>query len=450
MKKRIAVAAALILAVSFILPSCSAPNLIASVDSLLTPPLYYSEYEGLVKAFNSSVETGVVLCNPTQGDHLSAITVSDVDGDGEEEGIVFYRDTLQENAAHFSVFKCTDDVWSKKCDFKGYGNEVSSLTLTDLDADGTDEIVTIWTYSGIDSGSVFSVCSAKDSSLNYEELLYESCEIAKTVDLDGNGSDEIFYIASSKSDSGIIRSAEVIGIENGKISRKGTAPADSQVISYSSFKAEKNDEHSPMKVYVDALKSNNMMITEVFYFDEESGNLINPFYDEETRENTLTLRYEQIPCADINNDGMIEIPVQTVYEKPEDEGDETLYITEWIYFEGSNPVLSVSTFVNLEDGYLVNLGTLGNRKLYIRKHKGGDWASWSVYTKSSTSVFGNVLFTIIKVPRTRWETDMLDSGQYITILKQLDSVVCVNINENGRFAGLDEAKIRKIVTRLPS
>ena len=39
---------------------------------------------------------------------------------------------------------------------------------------------------------------------------------------------------------------------------------------------------------------------------------------------------------------------------------------------------------------------------------------------------------------------------YITILKQLDSVVCVNINEKGKAAGLDEAKIKKIVTRLPS
>ena len=450
MKKRITAVVALIFAASFVLSSCSSPNLIASVDSLLTPPLYYSEYEGLVRAFNSSVDTGVVLCNPTQGDHLSAITVSDVDGDGEEEGIVFYRDTLQENTAHFSVFKCTDDVWSKKCDFKGYGNEVSSLTLTDLDGDGIDEIVTIWTFSGIDSGSVFSVCSAKDVTLDYEELLYESCEIAKTIDLNGDGCDEIFYIESVKEDNTVTRSAKVLGIENGEIAQTGSAPADSQVISYASFKAEKNDEHSPMKVYVDAVKSNNMMITEVFYFDGESGELVNPFYDEEAGGNVLTLRYEQIPCADINNDGMIEIPVQTVYTEPEDEDDETLYITEWIYFEGSNPMLSVSTFVNVEDGYLVNLGTLGNKKLYIRKHKGGDWASWSVYTKSSTSLFGNVLFTIIKVPKARWETDMLDSGQYITILKQLDSVVCVNINENGRAAGLDEAKIRKIVTRLPS
>ena len=190
------------------------------------------------------------------------------------------------------------------------------------------------------------------------------------------------------------------------------------------------------------------MITEVFYFDGGSDKLINPFYDEESGGNTETVRYEQLLSADINNDGTVEIPVQTLYSEPGDE--EILYITDWVYFEGSNPVLSISTFVNVEDGYLVNLGTLGNKKLYIRKHKGGDWASWSVYTKSGSSVVGDVLFTIIKVPKGRWERDMLDSGQYITILKQLDSVVCVNINENGRKAGLDEAKIRKIVTRLPS
>ena len=450
MKKRIIAVAAAVLLIAAVLSSCNAVPLIATVDSLLTPPLYYSEYEGLVSAFNSSVESSVVLCNPTEGDHLSAITVSDVDSDEAEEGIVFFRDTLEENTAHLSLFKNTDDTWKKMCDFKGYGNEVRSLTLTDLDGDGIEELIVIWSYSGIDGGNVVAVYKAADKSLAYEEILFESCEIARPVDFNGNGREEIFFITSSKGENAVTKTAKLFGYSGDSLTEIGSTPVDPSAISYASFKTEKAVEQAPLKVYVDAVKSNNMMITEVFYWDEESGELQDPLYDAQVGANTATLRFEQLQCADVNNDGQIEIPVQSVYSEPRGEDDVTMYLTEWTYFDYDKPVFSESTFVNVDDGYLVNLGILGKEKLYIRKHTGGDWASWSVYTDSKSSVSGNVLFTIIKVPKERWQNDMVGSSSYITILKQLDSVVCVNINEKGKAAGLDEAKIKKIVTRLPS
>ncbi len=448
-KKAFAVIASLLFIVS-VFSSCNAVPLIATVDTLLTPPLYYSEYEGLVSAFNSSVESSVVLCNPTEGDHLSAITVSDVDRDEAEEGIVFYRDTLEENTAYFSVFKNTDDIWKKVCEFKGYGNEVRSLTLTDLDGDNIEELIVIWSYSGIDGGNVVAVYKADDNTLTYEEILFESCEIARPVDFNGNGHEEIFFITSAKSENAVTKTAKLFGYSDNSLTEIGSTPVDPSVISYSSFKTEKAVEQSPLKIYIDAVKSNNMMITEVFYWDEEKGELSDPLYDDKVGANTATLRYEQLHCADVNNDGQIEIPVQSVYSEPQGDGDKTLYLTEWTYFDYDKPVFTESTFVNVEDGYLVNLGILGKEKLYIRKHTGGDWASWSVYTDSKVSVSGDVLFTIIKVPKERWQSDMVGSSNYITILRQLDSVVTVNINEKGKAAGLDEAKIKKIVTRLPS
>lgn len=450
MKKRLFAAAAAALVLAVMLSSCNAVPLIATVDSLLTPPFYYSEYEGLVSAFNSSVSSSVVLCNPTEGDHLSAITVSDVDRDEAEEGIVFFRDTLEENTAYFSVFRNSDDVWKKLCEFKGYGNEVRSLTLTDLDGDNIEELIVIWSYSGIDGGNVVAVYRAADKSLKYEEIMYESCEIARPVDFDGNGQEEIFFITSSKGENAVTKTAKLFGYSEDSLTEIGSTPVDPSAISYASFKTEKTVEQAPLRIYVDAVKSNNMMITEVFYWDDETGELTDPLYDPEVGANTATLRFEQLQCADINNDGQIEIPVQSEYSAPSYEGDTPLYITEWTYFDYDKPVFTESTFVNVADGYLVNLGILGKDKLYIRKHTGGDWASWSVYTESKSSVSGNVLFTIIKVPKDRWQSDMVGSSNYITILKQLDSVVCVNINEKGKAAGLDDTKIKKIVTRLPS
>lgn len=448
MKKRIVSLIAFAVMLTVLLSGCESNMLIRTVDSLLTPPLYYSEYEGLVTAFNERVGSSILLCNPIQGDHLSAITVVDIDKDGAEEGIIFYKDTLEEGNARFSIYKNVEETWEFLGDYKGYGNQVNSLVITDFDADGLNEILIIWSYSGITNANVFSVYRSKGEKLHYRELDVQSCDLAKPIDLDGDFREEIFFI-STQTESGVVsKTAKLLKLTDDDFKLVGETPVDPQVGSYVSYKTEKYSQNTPMKIYIDAVKTNNMMITEVLYWDSELQQLVAPLYDLETASNNKTLRYEPIQCVDINNDGHIEIPVQTVYIEQSEHNDKLLYVTDWTYFEGDIPVLSERTFVNLENGYIVNLGTLSNKKLLIREQEGDGWTSWSVYTESATIAGGNVLFTIIKVPKTRWEREMSQDKSYITILKQQDGVICVNINENGRAAGLGEEQIRKIVTKL--
>lgn len=448
MKKRIVSLIAFAVILTVLLSGCESNMLIRTVDSLLTPPLYYSEYEGLVTAFNERVGSSILLCNPIQGDHLSAITVVDIDKDGAEEGIIFYKDTLEEGNARFSIYKNVEETWEFLGDYKGYGNQVNSLVITDFDADGLNEILIIWSYSGITNANVFSVYRSKGEKLHYRELDVQSCDLAKPIDLDGDFREEIFFI-STQTESGVVsKTAKLLKLTDDDFKLVGETPVDPQVGSYVSYKTEKYSQNTPMKIYIDAVKTNNMMITEVLYWDSELQQLVAPLYDLETASNNKTLRYEPIQCVDINNDGHIEIPVQTVYIEQSEHNDKLLYVTDWTYFEGDIPVLSERTFVNLENGYIVNLGTLSNKKLLIREQEGDGWTSWSVYTESATIAGGNVLFTIIKVPKTRWEREMSQDKSYITILKQQDGVICVNVNENGRAAGLGEEQIRKIVTKL--
>ena len=448
MKKRLAGIITLFVMTTVLLSGCESNMLIRTVDSLLTPPLYYTEYEGLVTVFNERVGSNVLLCNPIQGDHLSAITVVDIDNDGAEEAIVFYKDTIEEGNARFSLLKNVDGTWKFLGDYKGYGNQVNSLIFPDFDCDGVKEILIVWSYSGITNANVFSVYRSKGEGLNYRELDVQSCDLVKPIDLDADSREEIFFI-STQTEAGVVsKTAKLLKLAEDDFKLIGKTPIDPQVGSYVSYKTEKYSQETPMKIYIDAVKTNNMMITEVIYWDSESQQLAAPLYDLETGSNNKTLRYEPIQCVDINNDGHIEIPIQTVYIEQSEHNDKLLYVTDWTYFEGNVPVLSERTFVNLENGYIVNLGTLSNKKLLIREQEGDGWTSWSVYTENAAIAGGNVLFTIIKVPKTRWEKEMSQDKSYITILKQQDGVICVNINENGRAAGLGEEQIRKIVTKL--
>lgn len=448
MKKRFLSIVSLTLIICVMLSACNSVDIFRPVDSLMTPPLYYSEYEGLVTAFNSCVSSSTVLCNPTKGDHLSAITVSDIDSDGQEEGIVFYIDALEDNIAHFSIFQNQDDTWQRIGDFTGYGDEVESLIITDIDGDDTQEIMAIWSYSGINSGNVFSVYRSSDTATEYKELMYDSCDIAQPVDTDGDGIFEIFYITTVNDEKTVTKTAKLLGFKEGELKQIGATSVDPFVVSYTDIKTERADSFAPLVIFIDAVKSNNMMITEVIYLDD-AGKLVDPLFDPETGTNSATLRYEKLNCADVNGDGQIEIPVQTLFKKAEQEDESPIYTTEWLQFNGSEGVVIERTFVNVQDGYLVNLDIMDDVKLFVRKQSGGDWTSWSVYTQSDESRTGDVLFTIVKVPKDRWESDMSNSTLYITILKLNDSVISVKINQNGTDIGIDEDTVRKIVKKLP-
>ena len=52
---------------------------------------------------------------PKSGDHRSAFVFHDIDGDGEEEAIVFYEPSI-DNTARIVLLDRQDGVWRSLCD----------------------------------------------------------------------------------------------------------------------------------------------------------------------------------------------------------------------------------------------------------------------------------------------------------------------------------------------
>lgn len=427
--------------------SCDSIDFFRSAESLLMPPLYFSEYEDLIDAFNSSVGSTVTLCNPKDGDYLSAITVSDIDSDGEEEGIVFYRDALEGNTASFSVFKNYKGNWKKCGDYRGYGDGVDSMLISDLDGDNMAELVVIWSFSGISNADIFSVYRSGTSAVRYTEISKESCDIAKVFDIDGDGEEEIFYITSEMENDVVKKFARIMKFTGQNLEILGETKVDPNVGGYVSFKREKDNISGNTKVYLDATKSGDMMITEVLYWNDYLQVLLAPLFDEESNSNTASLRYEPIPCSDINGDGRIEIPVQTVYKKSGEDDNQDVYLTEWTDFEGNKKTDIIKSLVNVSEDYYIDLDELKIKDPGLSKYVGTDWTAWIIYDPVAYEKTGNALFTVLKIPRDRWESE--NHSKDIIIISRLDSIICVNINRDGAETGLDGETIKNIVKKLP-
>ncbi len=421
--------------------SCSSFSFIQPVSSLLNPPIYYPEYEELLNAFERDVKTDNQFCIPYEGDYSSAIVVDDIDSDSEDEALIFYRNK-NEKFAKVHYFEFINNEWLTVGDFNGYGNNVKGLSVNDLDNDGIGELIVIWETAGVQTGDVLSVYRKTVNENSYREIVNEPCLISDVVDIDSDGLEEIFYICQNTSGTATQKIAKVLKFSGNSVLILGETKLDSNISSYVSVKTEKESENKPLKIYVDALKGEKQMITEMVYWDTEKSQLVAPWLDKDTLTNSITFRYEPVECTDINNDGKIDIPIQILFgnedEIKEPIGTERLYLTVWMNFNDGNAKVVSNTLINLSDRYFIKLTEEEVNSIGVRVYKQKN--CWVVYLKNEYKNTEEAIFSVIKIDKKTWENENFDS--YISISEKNEGVVCVYITETGKGLGITEKTIK--------
>lgn len=444
MKKRALVATVISLVICVLFSSCDSVDIIRPVDSLLSPPLYHEEYESLVEAFHEKVSKNVLFCSPKKGDHRSAIIVEDVDADGEEEAIIFYKDGVDSSVARMHYFDIINGKWMSRGDFNGYGNEVEKTVITDMDGDGKSEFIVIWSISGVSSSNVMSVYRKSYNFDEYKEVSNEMCTVCEILDIDGDLKEEIFFMNQTTVLGITQRFARVMKVSGDAVVLMGEAKVDPNISSYTDVKTEKVSGDSPLKIYVDALKGESQMITELVYWDSEKSELRAPLLDTETMTNTATLRYEPIASSDINNDGIIDIPVQNEILGGEASA-ENIYITKWQDYSADGMKTVANTLINSADGYMLCLDDSELNSTGIRNYSSQN--CWVVYRTNSKGDSVGELYSILKISADRWNAD--EFSAYIPIIEKDDGVVCAYITKSGANMGFDEEYITSRVTKIP-
>lgn len=444
MTRKFAFLTVLIIAVCVIFSSCDSSKIIRPVESLLSPPLYHEEYEELVEAFRENVSRDVIFCNPQEGEYRSAIIVEDIDSDGETEALIFYRDSADSSVAKMHYFNVIDGRWASRGDFNGYGNEIKKTVITDMDGDGNSELIVIWSVSGVSTSNIMSVYRTSYKFDEYKEISNEMCTVCEVADMDGDSKEEIFYMNQVTASGISQRYARVIKLSGDAVVLMGEAKVDPNISSYTSVKTEKVSGDSPLKFYVDAYKGESNMITELVYWDNEKSELCAPLLDIETMSNTATLRYEPIASADVNNDGIIDIPVQSeVLGAGNDEGN--IYITKWIDYSDNEIQTVANTIVNYSDGYMIYLDEDEIDSTGVRDYAAQN--CWVIYKTSSKGKSLGELYSVLKIASDRWDKD--EFNEYIPVIEREDGVICVYITQSGLNMGIDETYISGRITKTP-
>ena len=379
-------------------------TLFTPVRELLAAPAYSARNEALRRAFESAFGRQTQYCAPISGAYLSSFVVEDLDGDGDEEALVFFRPDTFTTTVRIGVLDFADGEWQRTAELEGGGSDVYSVELADLDNDGVREVVLCW--STADNTRVMSVYACTDTPFSLRRLTETAYTAKLLADLDGDGQTEIFTLLLSSEGGVQTAHAYAARKKDLRIFTLDRIELDSRVSGYAGIYMHRAEPGCVL--YADAYKGDDQMITEVICFDAETSSLSAPLFDPQTRTNERTWRSIPIRCRDLDGDGAPEIPCQSkMLPGAEARRDGTLseypiYLTNWCAFRDGELVAVQDSLVHDDLRWQFRIPDSMQGRFTLRAER--DIDAWSfVRFDPVTQSCGEQIFRAVFTTRTRWE-----------------------------------------------
>lgn len=426
------------------------PPLSAGVDSELKSA-FLAAATGKGKAASSS---DISLISPLSGDYRSAFVLHDIDNDGVDEALVFYKLENEPSKEHMNVLDNVNGKWVSVGDFSGTGTGVNFVRLVQMTETGYPAILVSQSLYENDSSKILSVyvCTGTEEKLTVKNVCTEVYSIMENIDVDSDGQLDIFLIQQDLTNNNSPRSTAKVFKMNvsGTLDEFGTARLDGGISKYCSIQTDKVSASSPLRIYVDAIKGDAQAITEVLYWSTSSKSLVTPMFSLDTQSNMFTARSELLASQDYDGDGIIEIPSQRPlmgsrkYESPKNLYAQ-MNVTSWIEVHSSKDFQFTETLVNAADSYILDFKPLENIM--------GEFTVYS-YINTRTWVFkeysaryetaGEDLFAIICTTKDSANKNGVKPENYL-IENDDGTVIYFEAREKGAKAGVTVKSIKPCI-----
>jgi hypothetical protein len=335
----------------------------ASIDTLMSPPKLSVEEEQIYSALTNSIGASISLKYPKSGKYLSAFIIEDIDGDGDNEALVFYErnnHAADENPLRIKLLEKEGGRWSSVYDTAAAGSEVEKVMISKLGANDRINII-IGTSMINRSEKNVSIYNCVDGVLE-EPTFSDSYAFFDVKDLDMDGEMEFLRLTGA---SGGGEAA----VEAYKLDDKGAYHRAWQPLS-GSFTEFDNISYGKVGsvktgLYIDAVSGTGSIQTDVVYMDD--GALQKVFTTPE--ESEATVRPAGCTCFDVDGDGSPEIPVQYVAPGYEDsEEGEQLRLTDWMQVSDDFRLeRNYTSYYSVNDGYIFLFPEKWENKVTVKR-----------------------------------------------------------------------------------
>lgn len=326
-----------------------------TADNLYSLPQASKEYLELQKQIDIVLDSGAVYSPPTSGPNRQSVQLKDIDGDGKNEAIAFFRMT-GDKPLKIYILKQVSGTYEVVNIIDGDGTSIESVRYADMDGDGVNELVIGWQMSA--ALLHMTIYSVRDD----EHTLLADSDFSKLVtgDIDGDEHTDVIVLRLS--------SAEVDGVvDTFSLRTDGEIVTSSARLSTGIESISRilkgNLVDGTSAIFVEGDFEGNSIITDIFYWKDES--LHNVFAKAPDIISEETIRAYQIFSTDINSDGIIEVPAPRMLESA---SDQTYYVIDWYSFDrNGNKSLVYTTYHNYQDGWYLILPNEWKDKITVRR-----------------------------------------------------------------------------------
>ncbi len=274
----------------------------SQLDSpLLKLPRPPSNYIELQRKLDSVLKDGTEFSAPINGTNRNQIQFVDIDSDGEDEVLSFYRNTIADSSSlTFCVHKKINDSYEMVAKIDGEGDSFDAVWYPELDLSGSRAIVVGWRLgtNPIRGVSIYRFIDGQLKGIYYGE--YTGLAV---TDINNNGADDIILLRHTSSTAE--GTATLLTYEIGELKQIATAPISAGVT-------------APLRIRVTDIGYGASAVTiETSIFDKsyatdllafKNGTLVNLLFSDSSKTSVSTLRSLPIFSFDINKDGVTEIP----------------------------------------------------------------------------------------------------------------------------------------------
>jgi hypothetical protein len=315
------------------------------IDNMLSPPRLSAEETAVVEALETSVGLDYRLVYPRSGEHRSAVIIENIDADSDKEAIAFYKPNDSSNAAadvHVNIIdKNPDGTWISVYDHTGDGVEIDRVLINRIGNSRIPFLVLGFTdVSGSRSARVYSFSDNRLSDSitdNYVSMFI--------TDVMRDGSNELCIISPNNQTAA---SAKLISIEGSTIYEWGQAPLNPDASDFPNIASGYVSATTPA-LFIDGAASGELYTDIIYAVDDRR--LRNPMYLPRSQLILKTKRPNGYFSADIDLDGIIEIPTTSLFPGYNSFDENAVWAVNWNALSNYDIVKKYTSYYSLVSGY---------------------------------------------------------------------------------------------------
>ena len=386
--------------------------------SLYRLPKLAGEYESLETQIDALLSTGGEYAAPTSGSNLQSVQMIDLDGDGVEEAVAFFRFSNDEKPMKIYIFKAKGDSYEQYARIEGTSSLIYSVNYADLDGDGRREILVGYRSSSDVQGlSIYPMTAGSP-----EALLITGYSRYANIDMNGDDKQELLILCSDTESVGRV---DYYDWTDGTLAMRYSMRLSLSLAEVSRLTAGTltGGENA---LFVTGVTAENQTVTDVLALRGER--LQNIALGADGSQMPSLSAFLGLFPRDENDDGVTEVPEARALRSFDHESEPQYYIV-WRQYAADGTADDVqSCFHNVSDGWSLTLPEEWNKEELAAERVAGTGETAVDFYRVDADGTREKLLTIYRLTGDMRE-ELGSIGDRFTLTRQVEAVYAAEIGE---------------------